>query len=1100
MSFQNLCTICEKDFSLQIKLKKHISLVHLSEEGDYLDVNVTLSCDDKIKYFDVLRFKYHSLLIKIKLFEATDDTPKDTSFSTIKIEEDQISSNQTEILSNEIEPSKTKRIKTSNQKEVEDEFCPESWRTILNAKNKKMFNVESNKYLLRVEALRYMLDKSYSDESIQRMKQGLIVEDNWIGGDNVSDWLVKKTESKSTSDSGFIYFYLSPKFEFFRSMESAIACLRAMGGPDEEASKLKKLLDWEENPELPTGWMHSQRKTESGYYRVYLSPEGKYCQSISILYKHLMKAGTKAGTTDHKKVRMLLMIDGWQEESHLPTNWMVKKKKKGRSKYVFLTSKGDKLNNCRAALKFMLKNSFSELKVNTFRRIYKHHMLKEENMIEKREENEEEKLFVEINRGQRGCYIPEGWVMEAGKYRTPDGGKLLRTFKDVIIHMRSNSYPEEEIQKFKSEGSTLNFEVDDKLPKGWMSAVSTGLHSSGVLKLLTPEGDFINGRASAIKFMISNNYPQSDIDSMKKLLVTDDGWEHEEKFCGSFLKKDFRSQTVYMTPNFEVFRTKKRILEYLAENGFTADEIKHAENNITIKKRKVKNIQSSYPNKKPKLDIDDKGQSSSQSEIKNEPLINKSLEDQDQSINSSPINTSKNFDESLAEESEQCVKDGLIFQKSKSIKSFGKNTDGNEHEYSRLPNGWSFHGRYFKSSDGIILKTLKAAILHMKNKSYKEEEIIKFKMHGSSFPFQPSKKVPLGWMIAEYIGPNNLPINRFLSPDGEIFGCRASAIKFMVAENYDCSTIDQMKQMLIVEDGFEEVQCLPKSWLMKKRAHDTKFLSPTFETFYKKSEVIKYLKSHVSTESELKIAHDYLFNGKAERRPTEKKINEDVDTKTLFSSVSLTDDHVLSNSSGTSGLPSGWSIRNKRYHTQDGKSLFTLKEAIHYMQINSYSEDAILKFKQFGSAVPFRPEKSLPVGWMSAKQQGPNSVTMHKFLSPNGDYFQSRVSAIKFMIDSNYEPDDIEIMRNLLKTEDGYEEDVHLPGSWLRRKKSNTRLQRFISPTFESFKKKIDVIEYLNNYGCSLLEVKKAKKYLFGESSNKLNSNYYRDQKRRYSN
>ena len=82
MAVQYPCTICVKDFSLQIKLKKHINSVHINEDGDYLDINVTLTSDDKVKYFDVLRFKYHNLLIKIKSDEAT---PNDTSSNNISL-------------------------------------------------------------------------------------------------------------------------------------------------------------------------------------------------------------------------------------------------------------------------------------------------------------------------------------------------------------------------------------------------------------------------------------------------------------------------------------------------------------------------------------------------------------------------------------------------------------------------------------------------------------------------------------------------------------------------------------------------------------------------------------------------------------------------------------------------------------------------------------------------------------------------------------------------------------------------------------------------------------------------------------------------------
>ena len=804
MSVKHPCTVCEKDFSLQIKLKKHINLVHINDDGDYLDINVTLTSDDKIKYFDVLRFKYHKLLTKINsLKETTYDSSYATSLSTNKREDDQISFQGKECIGPTIATAKKRRIR--NRAEGKHDF-------------------------------------TYND-------------------------------------------------------------------------------------------------------------------------------------------------------------------------------------------------------------------------------------------GRSGCYLPKGWVMAGEDYRPPDGRKLLRSIKEVIMYMKSNSYSEEEIYKFKSEGSPLKFKLDPKLPQGWMSALSSTslphFQISKMSKFLAPDGEFFNGRTSAIKFMMSNNYPLSDIDLMKKLLVTEDGWENVENICGSLMKKASETVTVYMTPNFDVLRSKKKILEYLVMNDFSPEEIAQADRYISVKKRKPKFIENNSANKEPKFKMDDDGKSNSQSEIKNETLVKKSMVEKGEPSNSSQKDTHNNFD---------------LLDKE------------NKKNHSLLPDGWSrIKRRKLKSPNGQIFRTLKNAILYMKRNSYPEEEIIKLKMHGLAQLFEFKKSLPSGWMATVIHGPKNSVSTKFLSPNGDYLLSRPLAIKFMIEEKYDQHEIDQMKKLLIIEDGFEVIECLPKTWLMKRLAHDAKFLSPTFETYYKKSEVLEYLKSHGSTEDELKDAHDFLFNGKTKhlslrKRKEKKKRNRKVtlknfldDTEKHIESLASSEDQVLSKTSSPSGLPKGWTLRKNVYHTQEGTILRSLKDAINFMQNNSFSENDILKFKQFGSTIPFRPDKNLPSGWMSAVVQGVNKFKMHKFLSPNGDYFQNRVSTIKFMKGADYNPSDIQKMINLLKTEDGFEEDANLPGSWLRRKKSCLKYEIFITPTFELIKKKMPIIEYLKKNGCSKKAVKKAYQYLFGRTKSSNN-------------
>ena len=56
------CDGCDKEFNLQIKLKKHIASVHATDAViDFLDENVTFTDDEKIQYLDQLKSKLNAL-------------------------------------------------------------------------------------------------------------------------------------------------------------------------------------------------------------------------------------------------------------------------------------------------------------------------------------------------------------------------------------------------------------------------------------------------------------------------------------------------------------------------------------------------------------------------------------------------------------------------------------------------------------------------------------------------------------------------------------------------------------------------------------------------------------------------------------------------------------------------------------------------------------------------------------------------------------------------------------------------------------------------------------------------------------------------------
>ena len=73
MAVSYSCDACDKEFNLQIKLKKHIATEHKvlnTKTVDYMDEEVKFTDDEKAQYYDDLKSKYDEVKKKIKLLQS----------------------------------------------------------------------------------------------------------------------------------------------------------------------------------------------------------------------------------------------------------------------------------------------------------------------------------------------------------------------------------------------------------------------------------------------------------------------------------------------------------------------------------------------------------------------------------------------------------------------------------------------------------------------------------------------------------------------------------------------------------------------------------------------------------------------------------------------------------------------------------------------------------------------------------------------------------------------------------------------------------------------------------------------------------------------
>ena len=477
---------------------------------------------------------------------------------------------------------------------------PKGWKlfTCKTDTRQRMFVSPEGKSFYSFDALRYMVETRHSTEEIEMMKEGFLAEDGWTGPDFMpAGWLMKINEHGSK-------YYLSPNFVKVSTLEKAITIMKQVGTSDEQIHTFKIGCEWEDNLQLPRGWMQTMRNTDLSVYRAYLSPEGKYFPSSHHVYKYL-KSLNNVEEEDYKRINTILEEDGWKCIEGLPDKWLAKKhhEKEKERRYMFLTEKGEKLQSSRRAEVYMVDNNYSKDIITKFKSTLHSNWLTRE--------PRESKVKMERNQPINEDKKRAGsWVsLGNGKYKI--GETVLRSLKEAITYMRKENYSDDIIENLKENAyETIPLKSSKELPKGWMTGVVEGLNT--MHKFLSPDGDFLNGRAAAIKLMIENRYDVGDIEMMKSLLVTKDGWEYDENMPEGWMKKELpNSDTIYLSPMYEICRRKNLVIKLMkkAVNGYSEEIIKKTEEYLygstTSGRMKIKAepLEDAPQSKKPRTDV-----------------------------------------------------------------------------------------------------------------------------------------------------------------------------------------------------------------------------------------------------------------------------------------------------------------------------------------------------------------------------------------------------------------------------------------------------------------------------------------------------------------
>ena len=121
----------------------------------------------------------------------------------------------------------------------------------------------------------------------------------------------------------------------------------------------------------------------------------------------------------------------------------------------------------------------------------------------------------------------------------------------------------ENIEKKSSDKTWLK--DDPSVPSGWMvKYVQFGANT--VTKLMSPNGQLIQGRRLALKYMTQQNYPLNKIAEMKVCLKVE-GWSGHERLPTDWLYKSGRDGAAFINSDGAYFKNKEQALKHLHKNG-----------------------------------------------------------------------------------------------------------------------------------------------------------------------------------------------------------------------------------------------------------------------------------------------------------------------------------------------------------------------------------------------------------------------------------------------------------------------------------------------------------------------------------------------------
>ena len=980
-----------------------------------------------------------------------------------------------------------------------DTTVPAGWR--YKRKSKKIVSPNGEVFRSRRGALKAMVNsENYSMEEIEEMRY-MLRHERWRESDDLPRcWMIRDGRRKHGSE------FLGPGGEFFVSLKKVS----------------QFICNYEEyfyTEDLEQFWEYARK---AGLKKEDINIEGKQAGSNNYASRNQDKEKEPGCKVDNVQNVSPDGLKGWKSaDSKLPKGWMSKEScNSGVKLLMFKTPEGKVLSGrgLRSVLKFMIQNDFpmdqiQKIKSSLTSEGWKEFDLLSSQWMYKLHEKKERKNLFFLD-------------SDANLYRSKEEVKRhLNQLKDFKSLSKFDEFLQSRPQgSYYKAGQELTAEWvlgDCSVPTGWRIRKRFIGGSVPGTQLLTPDNKCLDGRRSALKFMVSNNYPKEEIQLMRNGLMTHGKWLHNPRLPENWLYKCSKTgiKSNFIDPEGNYYKSQLEVLKYLKKKN----------------NQQVLNVFKSYFKSPPVHKVDNE-----EGWRENDPTVPSGWAIKDRKDGHC---------------SQLLSPEGYLFVGKKAalrhlIENNYPEKQVQEMRHSLSHEGWSVSDSLpcnwlykistngeFLSQDATHYKSTSAAIRDLEENNFtaEKEMLEKFcqklqrneRIEDESWT-EDESSAPLGWKTKEYKIGNRTTVKKFISPDGHIFTKRTSALKFMFdhKESFSNHEVNQMKVLLQKHEQWYTDPQLPKGWLYKKSKNGLSFLSRQAEFLKSREAALKHLEDKnnlkertllqgfISCDKRNDRIEDNTWNLSDQTVPpgwkTKQKQNGSkscvlvlispdgqlcmgrrkalkymIENKNLFSGSEVDEmksllqlhDGWLSDNK----LPRDWLYkreRNARFAFLDPFGNYYRSKEQLFATLTKDILDGLRGFLDskgiscLGQDAWISNDPWLPPGWKIRKLEleAPVServralLSQDKIASPDGHIFQGKAHAMKHMIREKYSGEDITIMRNGLLAE-GWFEDPVLPKNWLAKRNSNLNHCRFMDEKGNLFRSSVIAIQFLRKEG-----------------------------------
>ena len=351
--------------------------------------------------------------------------------------------------------------------------------------------------------------------------------------------------------------------------------------------------------------------------------------------------------------------------------------------------------------------------------------------------------------------------------------------------------------------------------------------------------------------------------------------------------------------------------------------------------------------------------------------------------------------------------------------------------------------------------------------------------------WKPDPSLPSGWKRRK-VETQGRTIEQIISPDAKIFPSHRLALKHLIEKRAGEKEVELMRELLVSE-GWEKGRGLPKGWRVKKGGGQSiEFITENCQVFKNCEDAIGHLKKQNPNDPGL-LRSIEQYDVKMKKVDT--VYEPDVDLPDGWTMRSFGDriffrtpkgkcivggrmalkemirlggagvekfkkSQLMNGWKDSKLLPEGWMFR--KIARKDGQAHHFLTEYGEYLKgrkiagevIQSRHPECVGKFQKFCELCTKDTRKaiynwtdsdgSIPKGW---KSRLGGSKTF--FLSPDGLQFPNRVTILQNLIKTRSSKIDVEQMRQMVISHEGFKSSDLLPYGWMY-KMDNRKSMNFL--------------------------------------------------------